>query len=192
MPTSALSLNGALTHVWLPKTRDHVKPTSRQCLWMHKFCSSKRSVATEKGIHLSHAHLRSMKIQCLRKYIKFVWRNHSIISDAIYELQYLRKHHSFAFSWEMSLCSQISLFAFCRDALFHCWAQEKDDGRGGEKCGYPMPSSRWVFLLKPRGLDWFEIYKYILQYALDTIDIQYTSTPSDPSASLSAQSFCSR
>lgn len=153
MPTSALSLNGMLPHVWLPKTRDHIKPTSRafqfwQCLWIHYFCSSKRSVATEKGINLSHAHLRSMKIQFLRKYIEFVWWNHSIISEALYEFQYLEKRHTFVFSWEMSLCSQISLFAFCRGALFHRWAQEKDDGRGGEKRGYPVPSSRWVFYVR--------------------------------------------
>lgn len=44
------------------------------------------------------------------------------------------------------------LVCFCRSTLFHRWAQEEDDGRGGEKCGYPVPSSRWVLYVQ--DLNW--------------------------------------
>lgn len=89
VPTSALSLNATLPHVWLPsqmpKTRDYINYATRavrfwQCLWIHYFCSSKLSVATEKGIHLSHTRLRSMKISFLKNMFPyFHWWNHLII-----------------------------------------------------------------------------------------------------------------
>lgn len=166
MPTSALSLNATLPHVWILKTRDYIKHRSWafqswQCLWIHYFCSSKHSVATEKGIHLPHAHLRSTKIQ-------FFWKIHWIpLAESLdyFWLFHLwitipRKRHSFVFSWEMSVFSN-KLICFCRGALFHRWAQEEDDGRGGQKCGYPVPSSRWVLYVRNLNrVGWIDLKVY--------------------------------
>lgn len=196
MPNSALSLNATLPHVWLPKTRDYIKHRSRafqswQCWWIHYFCSSKRSVATEKGINLSHTHLRSTKIQFLRKYIEFHWLNHSIIAVAVYEFQYL-ENVLLLYSVEKWQFSN-KLVCFCRSTLFHRWTQEEDDGRGGEKCGYPVPSSRSVLYVQ--DLNWGKWidsrFKSILPNILYTQKTHRTlQPPSDPCASSSTPSFC--